>query len=201
MAAGDGQHVGAVGAYALPDAAGAPLQLRLGHGAQVRCEHFADVTLLDEITRVQNRRVTAPLQADDGLERALASEPRHFFGLGEILAERPLTADRLSGLQAGHDQLPVTGHPYADDDEVDIRIRHHVAELVEPALGAKRRGRRLGGVRVRGADRLQLVVGQRLQGGHVGIGTPAAAPLGHGRSHDAYANLVRHRARTGVSML
>src|SRR5438445_9256809 len=61
VAARDGQHVGAVGAYALPDAAGAPLQLRLRHRAQVCREHLADVTLLDEITRVQNRRVAARL--------------------------------------------------------------------------------------------------------------------------------------------
>src|SRR6266446_6568041 len=64
VAARDGQYVGAVGAYALPDAAGAPLQLGLGHGVQVRREHGADVAPLDEVTRVQNRRVAARLQTD-----------------------------------------------------------------------------------------------------------------------------------------
>src|SRR5438445_10266645 len=61
VAARDGQYVGAVGAYALPDAAGTALQLRLGHRVQVCREHLADVTLRDEITRVQNRRVAARL--------------------------------------------------------------------------------------------------------------------------------------------
>ena len=45
---------------------GPRLQLGLGHGAQVRREHFADVAP-DEVSRVQNRRVAARLQTDDGL--------------------------------------------------------------------------------------------------------------------------------------
>jgi hypothetical protein len=59
--AGDGQDVGAVGADALPDAAGAPLQLRLHHTGEVRREHLADVARLDEVTRVENRRRAARL--------------------------------------------------------------------------------------------------------------------------------------------
>src|SRR5262249_55618850 len=59
-------------------------------------------------------------------------------------------------------------------------------------LDAECRGRRLGGVLVRGADRLQLVIGQRLERGDVGIGSPAAAALGQGRSDDSDANLVCH---------
>ena len=95
----------------------------------------------------------------------------------------------------------MTGHPHTDDDEVDVPMPRHVTEPAERLLGTKRRGGGLGRVRVRGADGLQLVVGQSLQGGNVGIGPPAAAPLGHGRSHDAYANLVGHQRTAGVSML
>src|SRR2546421_730705 len=101
----DGQHVGAVGAYALPDAAGAALQLCLGHGVQIRREYLAEVALLDQITRVQNRGVAACLQADDGLQRTLASERRHLFRFGEILAERPFAAHGLPALchRGSHD--------------------------------------------------------------------------------------------------
>ena len=119
-------------------------------------------------------------------------EPGHLFRLGQIRAQRPLAQHRLSGLQAGHDQIPVPGHPHADDDEVDLGIRGHVAEPVESPLGAERRGGRLGGVLVRGADRLQLIVGQSLEGGNVGVGAPAAAALCHGCAHDSDSNLVRH---------
>ena len=48
---------------------------------------------------------------------------------------------------------------------------------VERPLGTERRGRGFGGVLVRGADRLQLVVGQSLQGGHVGIGPQPLPPV------------------------
>jgi hypothetical protein len=192
VAAGDGQRVGAVRAHALPDAAGAPLQHGLGRRVQIGREHLADVAPLDQVTRVQDRRVTAPLQADDGLQRALAREPGHLLRLGQSRAQRPLTAHCLPGLQAGHHQLAVAGHPHADDDEVDLRMRRHVAEAVERTLEAERRGRRLGGVLVRGAYGLQLVVGQGFQGGHVGIRSPAAAPLGHRRSHDSHTNLLCH---------
>ena len=192
VAAGDGQRVGAVGAHALPDAAGSPLQHRRHHGVQAGREHLTDVAGLDQIARVQNRRVAARLQADDGLQRALTGEPGHLLRLGERRPQRPLAAHGLAGLQAGHDQLAMTGHPHADDDQIDLRMRGHVAEAVERALGAERRRRGLGGVLVRGAHRLQLVAGERLQGGNVGVGSPAAAPLRHGRSHDAHANLVCH---------
>jgi hypothetical protein len=142
--------------------------------------------------RVQDRRVAACLQAHHGRQAAPAGEPRHLFRLGEIRTERPLAEHGLSGLEAGHDQVPVAGHPHADDDEVDVRVRRHVAEPVERARGPERGGRGLGGVGVRGADRLELVVGQGLQRGDVGTGPPAAAPRGDGCPHDADANLVRH---------
>src|SRR3989440_7337277 len=188
----DGQHVGAVGAYALPDAAGAALQLCLGHGVQICREHVADVALLDQITRVQNRGVAARLQADDGLQRTLASERRHLFRLGEVLAERPFAAHGLPGLEAGHDQLAVTGHAHTDDEQVDVRMRPHVAEPVERVVHTKRSGRGLRGVLARSADRLQLVAGQPFQGGNVRIGAPATPALCHRGSHDSNANLVCH---------
>src|SRR2546427_8220024 len=71
-------------------------------------------------------------------------------------------------------------------------MRGHVAEPVERSLGAERRGRGLGGVLTRGADAPQLVAGQRLQGGHVRVGPPVAAPLRHGCSDDSYADSVCH---------
>src|SRR5262249_25749927 len=76
---------------------------------------------------------------------------------------------------------------------------HHVAEPMERPPGAERGHRGLGRVLVRGADRLQLVLGQRLQGGDVGVGPPAAAALGHGRSHDSNSDLVSHVDPPGVA--
>ncbi len=192
MSASDGQRVGAVGAYTLPDAAGATLQLGLGDGAQVCRQHLTDVAPLDEVTRVQNGRVAARLETDGRLQGALTGEPRHLLRLGQICAERPLAEHGLAGLQAGHDQLPVTRHAHADDDEIDVRMRRHVAEPVERQPGTKRSGRGPGSVLMRGADRLELVARQRLQGRNVGVGPPAASSLGHGRSDDSYADLVRH---------
>ena len=72
-------------------------------------------------------------------------------------------------------------------------LPHYQLKAVCTALDTKRGGRGLGGVLVRGAHRFQLVVGQSLQGGDVSVGAPAAAPLCHRRSHDAYPYLVRHR--------
>jgi hypothetical protein len=98
VAARDGQHVGAVGADTLPDAAGAPLQHGRRYAAQVGGEDFTDVALADEVARVENGRGAARLQTDDALERALTGEPGHLFRLAQGPAQRPLAEHGLSGL-------------------------------------------------------------------------------------------------------
>src|SRR5206468_4060202 len=99
---------------------------------------------------------------------------------------------RTSTAGATHVRLAVTEHSHADDEQVDVRMRRHVAEPMERELRTKRRGRGLGRVLVRGADRLQLVAWQRFERGNVSIGAPAAAALCDRRPNDSHPNLVRH---------
>src|SRR5215470_9043909 len=82
----DGQHVGAVGADALPDAARTTLELGLNDTGEMRGEHFSDVPLADQVTRVQDCRRAARLQTHDALERPLSGEPGHLFRLGQVLS-------------------------------------------------------------------------------------------------------------------
>jgi hypothetical protein len=126
------------------------------------------------------------------------AERRHLFRLGQRAAQRPLAEDGLAGLQARHDELPVTGHPHADDDEIDVTIARHVAEPVKRALRPERSRGRPGGVLVRGAHRFQLVAGQRLERGHVGVLAPAAAALGDGGADDADTDRAHGWLRSGM---
>ena len=163
--------------YALPDAAGAALQHGLDRGAQVGREHLTDVAVCDQVARVQiagSLRACRPTMVFS--ERCFA-RPAISCASARFAPSGHSQNTGLSGLQAGHDQVLVPGHPHADDDEVDVRVRRHVVDVVEGELGAELRLRGLRGLLVRGADRLQLVVGQGLQGGDVGVGAPAAAAL------------------------
>ena len=108
------------------------------------------------------------------LQRALAGEPGHL--LAPRPDSRPAATRRRRPCRACRPAMTSSwsiGHPHADDDEVDLRVRRHVAEAVKRPLGTERRGRSLGGVLMRGAHRLQLIVGQCLQGGNVGIRPPS----------------------------
>ena len=52
----------------------------------------------------------------------------------------------------------------APDGEVDVRRGRHVAEPMEASRGAEGRGRGLRGVFARGADQLEVVLGQTVEG-------------------------------------
>ena len=69
---------------------------------------------------------------------------------------------------------------------------HHRVHVVEGKLGPELLLGGLGSVLVGSTDRQERVVREETQRRDVGIGTPAAAALRHGRADDAGANGVSH---------
>jgi hypothetical protein len=88
----------------------------------------------------------------------------------------------------------VAGNTHRDGDEVDLRAGDHLVEIVEGEWRAELRGRLARCLLVRRADRLQFVLGQRVQRGNVRVGAPAAPSLCDRRSDDADADLRFHAA-------
>ncbi len=80
--------------------------------------------------------------------------------------------------------------------EVDVRVGVHLVVVVVGQLHAESLGGALGGVFVGGADRLQLIVRQRLQRRDVGPRAPATG-LGVG-ADDADADLLSHDASSST---
>ena len=118
----------------------------------------------------------------------------HLLGLRERGPQRPLAEHVLARAQRRHHELVMQRHAHRHDDEVDVRVRHDRVDVVEGEGRAEARGGGLRRVLVRGADRHELVVGQGVEGGHVGVRAPAAPPGRHGRAHDANADGVCHRS-------
>ena len=190
----DRERVRAVRAHCLPDPAGAALEHRLRHHAQVRGQHLAHVPLRDEVAGVADAGVAAALEPDGRAQRLLAREVRHLLGLRERGPQRPLAEHVLARAQRRHHELVMQRHAHRHDDEVDIRVRHYRVDVVEGEGRAEALGGGLRRVLVRGADRHELVVREGVEGGHMGVRAPAAPPGRHGRAHDANADGVCHRS-------
>ena len=174
---GNRERVGTVRAVTLPDAASAALQHLLADDAQVRRQHVTDVALVDQVAGVHQRRVAARLQANDGLESVRLRKGRHLLGFCQGGAQGPLAEHRLVGVQAGHDEVFMAGHPHADNHQIDLGVLRHGVDVVERVHSVELGLRGLGRVLVGCTDRLQGVVRQEVERRDVGVGAPAAAAL------------------------
>jgi hypothetical protein len=115
--------------------------------------------------------------------------------------KRPFAVEMLAGIQSGHSQLMVKGHPHADGDKVHVGMLDHFVRVGESVGNPEMLGRFVCGFLAARADRRDLELRKRGQGRNVGIAPPAVA---HICSNDANTDFFyRHNdfSLSGLSTL
>ncbi len=171
----DGQGICAELCVALPRAVRGARQHTAVHHRHVDRQHLADVSVLDELAHVEVRGRCAPLQADHRAQVLPARERRHVLGLLRVRAERPLAVDMLARVESGLRESEVRRHAHGDERSLHLRVGAHLADVAIGALHAILVGRRLRGVRVRGAHGKKLGLRQLRQRRNVRPRAPASA--------------------------
>ena len=169
------QGVRAQGHIALPGAIGGAGQHAAAHQHQVHRQHLSDVTLLDQLAHVQIGGRSATLQAGHGAHIFLARQRREFFGLFRIRAEGPFAVDVLARFNGVFAKLIVRRHAHRDQHGFDLRIGVQRLVVAVRAPHAELIGRRLRGIRMRGAHGIELGFGHAFQRRHVRARPPPAA--------------------------
>lgn len=178
VSAGDGEGVGAQLVVPLPGAAGVTGQDALAHQPDVAGHDTANVAVSDKVAEVDDGRVGAGLQANDGFDPLLAGEVGHLDGLISGAAQGPFGEGVLAGAQGGHGGLVVAGHAQGYGGSFNVGVGQHTVVVVPRAAGVEGGPGFVGRFLTGGADGGEVEVGVRGQGRQVSAGRPAHVNVG-----------------------